>query len=98
MDKYVLGFVFDKQDRILLIKKNRPAFQKGKLNGLGGKVEYKDTLYKEMENPVQAMKRESYEEANLRVDWVEYGVMYGINYGNHFECFLLCARTVNLVH
>ena len=40
---------------VLLIKKNRPEFQKGKWNGIGGKVEVGET-------PIDAMVREFWEE------------------------------------
>ena len=60
--RYVLGFVMDeKKERIVLVHKNRPNFQVGKLNGLGGKIE-------EGETPVEAMKREILEESGLVID------------------------------
>ena len=41
MQKYSLGFVFDLPvEKVLLIEKQRPEWQKGKLNGIGGKIEY----------------------------------------------------------
>lgn len=67
MTKYVLGFIFDATaERVLLIEKQRPAWQAGKLNGIGGKIEAK-------EKPVAAMIREAFEECHLfsRVaDWL----------------------------
>lgn len=37
---YVCGFLFDRSfENVLLIRKNRPEKQKGRLNGVGGKVE-----------------------------------------------------------
>jgi 8-oxo-dGTP diphosphatase len=43
MTEYVLGFAFCKDysgfNRVLLIRKNKPEWQAGKLNGVGGKVE-----------------------------------------------------------
>lgn len=56
---YVCGFLFSPdRSRVLLIRKNRPAWQAGKLNGLGGKIERGET-------PHQAMRREFREEAGL---------------------------------
>src|SRR5690349_13991679 len=36
---YALGFLFDGTGRVVLIRKRRPAWQAGLLNGVGGKVE-----------------------------------------------------------
>ncbi len=53
---FVVGFLFsEKKDRVLLIHKNRPDWQKGKLNGIGGKIEHGET-------PRQAIAREAMEE------------------------------------
>jgi 8-oxo-dGTP diphosphatase len=58
---YVCGFVFSaEQDRILLLRKARPNWQKGKLNGVGGGVEVG-------ERPEQAMVRELQEEVLIAV-------------------------------
>lgn len=60
MRQYVLGFAFDPPYKnVVLIRKNRPAFQAGKLNGVGGKLEVDEA-------PVDAMVREFYEETGLR--------------------------------
>lgn len=64
--RYVCGFLFnidDKSKRVMLIRKNRPAFQAGYLNGIGGHIEPGETS-------LQAMQREFLEEANLYIeDW-----------------------------
>ena len=67
---YVLGFIFDaKKDKVLLIKKSRPSWQKGKLNGIGGKIENNET-------PLEAMIRECKEETNLNIkNWRHYATM-----------------------
>ena len=61
MIKYVVGFLFN-QDKteVVLIKKNRPDWQKGFLNGVGGKIEGDET-------PEMAMEREFEEEAGLKI-------------------------------
>ena len=52
MKRYVLGFAFDpRMDRVMLIKKTRPAWQAGRLNGIGGHIE-QDEL------SCEAMRRE----------------------------------------
>ena len=59
---YALGFLFDEyEDKVLLIHKTHPDWQKGKLNGIGGKVE-------ESESFGDAMRREFFEETGCRVD------------------------------
>lgn len=72
MTKYVLGFCFDKADayKVLLVRKNRPDWQKGKLNGVGGHVEAN-------ESPLAAMHRECREETGLEVDWQEFAALDG---------------------
>jgi 8-oxo-dGTP diphosphatase len=68
---YSLGFVFsrDKKD-VLMINKKRPDWQKGKLNGIGGKV-----IIEERENYLICMKRECFEETGLKIKakWNEIG-------------------------
>ena len=40
MNNYVAGFLFGKDgDRVALIEKQRPSWQKGQLNGIGGHIE-----------------------------------------------------------
>src|ERR1035437_2138595 len=65
MQEYVAGFLFD-GSIVWLIRKNKPDWQKGKLNGIGGKIE-------EGELPFDAMRREFKEEAKLDIDsWKHY--------------------------
>jgi 8-oxo-dGTP diphosphatase len=60
MKSYVCGFAFSKDKRnVLLIKKNRPDWQKGLFNGIGGHIENGET-------PSQAMVREFCEEAGYK--------------------------------
>jgi len=59
MITYVVGFLFTHDaEHVILIKKNRPDWQKDKLNGVGGHVLEKET-------PAEAMSREFYEEAGV---------------------------------
>lgn len=37
MEKYVVGFVFDQNGKVILLRKTHPDWQAGKLNGVGGK-------------------------------------------------------------
>ncbi|EYU13940.1 NUDIX domain-containing protein [Photorhabdus aegyptia] len=59
MINYVTGFMFSKDKKhVSLISKLQPSWQKGKLNGVGGKIEAG-------ESPQQAMAREFAEEAGI---------------------------------
>lgn len=72
---YCLGFLFDDRGfQVALILKQKPAWQAGKYNGIGGKVE--DT-----ESPFDAMVREFREEAGVLVeDWYAFAVMDGSDF------------------
>lgn len=79
MKKYVLGFLVDKKfQRVLLIRKTHPAWQAGKLNGLGGHIE-------ECESPIMAMHREFREETGTDHEfvWNPRFVMTGVDYEVH---------------
>jgi 8-oxo-dGTP diphosphatase len=56
---YSVGFLMD-ATRVVLIRKNRPAWQAGLYNGVGGHIEPGET-------PLQAMAREFREETGLTV-------------------------------
>ena len=67
--RYVVGFIFNvARDRVLLIRKKRPLWQAGKLNGIGGEIEHGET-------PHAAMTRECAEECGLVIphtDWSRF--------------------------
>lgn len=85
MDRFVVGFAYDNSGRVLLATKNRPDWQRGCLNGIGGKIE-------ERESPLEAMRREGFEEAGVELDWHHKGVMKGTNNdGAEFECHIFYA-------
>jgi 8-oxo-dGTP diphosphatase len=73
MKEYVVGFLFDSRgERVVLIRKNRPDWQKGKVNGVGGKIEPNET-------PMAAMIREFREETGVEttsLDWENFGSMW----------------------
>lgn len=74
MEKYVVGLIFSRDLRtVYLIRKNRPQWQEGFLNGVGGKLEAGETY-------PEAMQREASEECGLNTDdWTFLGVMYQYN-------------------
>ena len=61
---YCCGFMRDIRDQtILLVRKQKPDWQRGRLNGIGGAIE-------ENETPLNAMIREWHEEAGFDYrDW-----------------------------
>jgi 8-oxo-dGTP diphosphatase len=79
MQAYVCGFLFSPdRSRVLLIRKRRPAWQKGQLNGVGGKIE-------PGESPARAMRREFSEEAGVDIEaWREVMVLTGPDWRGHF--------------
>jgi len=72
MRRYVLGFMFSPDLwQVLLIRKEKPSWQAGLLNGIGGKIE-------PGEMPLAAMVREFREETGLDTDpcdWHAFGRM-----------------------
>lgn len=80
--RYCLGFAFDNNhafQRVLLIKKTKPEWQCGKLNGIGGKIEPTDPTHKD------AMVREFREETTIETtkkDWRLVGRISGHNTEN----------------
>ena len=67
MLEYVAGFLFsENRKKVLLIEKLKPEWQKGKYNGIGGKLEVEEL-------PEQAMGREFKEEAGVSIsDWIPF--------------------------
>jgi len=70
--RYVLGFALTPEmDRVALIQKNRPDWQAGKWNGIGGHIE-------DGESPLEAMHREFQEETGVYIAkerWISMGEM-----------------------
>lgn len=68
--EYVLGFAFGERKgrpAVLLVQKTAPAWQAGKYNGVGGKIDPGET-------PIEAMVREFGEETGINTsadDWTE---------------------------
>jgi 8-oxo-dGTP diphosphatase len=81
MKKYVLGFAFNSsKDWVVLILKERPAWQKGLFNGVGGHIE-KD------EEPHEAMSREFWEETGIETEATEWRLV-GLMEGDDWDCVL----------
>lgn len=88
---YVAGFMFSPDlSRVALIRKNRPKWQAGKLNGIGGHVEDNETH-------VTAMRREFREETGVdQRYWSPFASL--ANYkgqGAFFVAFFACRGDVD---
>jgi len=81
--KYVAGLLFSPTGKsVVLIRKNRPEWQAGKLNAVGGKIEFGET-------PFEAMVREFREETGVnRRDWQHIAILTGDGFEvNFFAAF-----------
>jgi 8-oxo-dGTP diphosphatase len=81
MTKYVAGLLFSvDRSKVALIKKDRPVWQKGRLNAIGGKIEPNET-------PLFAMRREFIEETGVDIPearWELAVKMKGLGWELHF--------------
>ena len=78
---YVNGFLFRRDgDEVALIEKKNPEWQRGRLNGVGGKIE-------ENETPHQAMQREFKEETGADVE--EWEMFATLNHSGHVIYFFV---------
>lgn len=74
---YVVGFAFNRDlDTLVLIEKQNPTWQRGLLNGVGGKME-------SQEHSLNAMVREFQEETGVQTStaqWFPFGSLTGPSY------------------
>jgi 8-oxo-dGTP diphosphatase len=92
MIEYTAGFAFDADRKVLLIQKARPAWQAGKLNGIGGKA-------KEGETPSETQVREFEEETGLltsQEDWETFAILIGENTDNAGKWKVSFMRAFNI--
>jgi 8-oxo-dGTP diphosphatase len=86
---YCVGFMFSPyMEAVVLIRKKRPEWQRGLLNGIGGKLQ-------DGETPLDGMRREFREEAGVawddwsplaRLDFPEATVWFFWARGDAWEC------------
>jgi 8-oxo-dGTP diphosphatase len=88
---YVAGFMLDLDTQeVALIRKNKPAWQAGKLNAIGGKIE-------SGEAPLAAMIREFEEETayfTKEDDWRHFAALVGSHWCCHF--FVTVGHLISL--
>lgn len=84
--RYVLGFLFSNDFKtVVLIKKEKPTWQKGFLNGIGGKVEKSDNTFED------AMSREFKEETGMYIEperWHYFAEMLDNAGGFYVSCYV----------
>lgn len=97
---YVVGFLIDEQlHDVVLVRKNRPDWQAGRLNGVGGKVEGilaggPEVLW---ETPYEAMRREFREETGVDLDgWEHYATVTDAERDTVIHFFRLFADTATV--
>lgn len=76
MKHYCCGFAFNTTGQVLLVLKAKPEWQKGRYNGVGGKLEG-------LELPSQAMVREFKEKTGIETreeDWTRFCRFLGPGY------------------
>ncbi len=90
MTYYVTGFMYstDKK-RVVLIKKINPEWQRGHLNGVGGKIEQGET-------PEVAMSREFEEETGVGTTPEAWKAFAVINGGQEYKVYFLYTIDDNL--
>lgn len=82
---HVAGFLFNStRNKVVLIKKNRPKWQSGRYNGVGGKFEEKDSCYE------AAMTREFFEETGVKIPKEKWKLFCQYFWSEGFVCFYSC--------
>ncbi len=81
MRMYTVGFIFNEDlSQVLLIKKTHPDWQKGKLNGVGGKIEPE-------EKSLECIVREVIEETGCKTNpesWIYFAKIKGSEHSVDF--------------
>lgn len=87
---YVVGFMFNEaKTAVALIRKAKPEWQKGKLNGIGGKIE-------PSESPGEAMAREFHEETGALTDKHAWRLFVVMSDDTTFQVY--CFATTGELH
>lgn len=91
MIRYCLGFLFDENEsNVVLIRKLAPEHLKGKLNGVGGKIEGNEAA-------IEAMAREFYEETGLRVPFEQWKYKLSLKKEDVYEMHIFKANSPSLL-
>lgn len=86
MKKYTIGILFDMEnENVLLIRKSKPDWQKGKLNFPGGKIEHGEAI-------ASCVAREFEEETGLKIHTGEWEHIGRIQNEGNYVVHVLTAR------
>jgi 8-oxo-dGTP pyrophosphatase MutT (NUDIX family) len=89
--RYTIGFMFSKdKQKVALIRKIKPEWQKGKLNAIGGKIKYNETS-------IQSICREFEEETGYKTtqeQWNYFAQMIGNPDGGKGPSSVDCFCTI----
>lgn len=88
---YVAAFALDENNNILFIRKNRPDWQRGYLNGVGGKINFAETAR-------EAMSREFLEETGIAIDkhsWIYVCELINNNGNGKVSFFTIKVPTID---
>jgi len=92
MKQYVTGFMYSQdKKRVVLIEKINPEWQRGLLNGVGGKIE-------ENETPEVAMSREFKEETGISTLPEEWKLFSIINRPSKYKVYFLYTFNNSLIN
>lgn len=90
MKSYVVGFLFDEKAlNVALIRKLRPDWQRGMLNGIGGKIE-------EGEETPTAMRREFREETGVDIPEEDWRLFCVLGKRDEWRVYFFCAQRPDL--
>lgn len=94
--EYTVGFLIDStNEKLLLIRKAKPEWQNGLLNGVGGSIEPGET-------PLDCMRREFVEETGIAFhDWKQFATGYVTCHQGDCICYYFIGRTLapwNMIH
>lgn len=88
MTNYVAGFALDYAGtHVLLVRKNTPEWQRGLLNGIGGKVEPEEGTY-------NAMVREWQEETGTYIGPADWRLLVTLHSGEHTIDFFTTRQSI----
>ena len=90
---YVSGYILSEDlKKVLLIRKNRPTWQAGKLNAIGGKIEETDL------SPLFALIREVKEETGLETYESQWNKLDGIKRDGEFKLHIFYTVNDSLLY